>query len=67
MIQNITSPSFKARMIFTNKNTIKQKLFSSNSFVNVLHTRKAKEPSGLLKFIFGIKKKTKLPTYKGQK
>ena len=67
MIKNISPVNFEARLIFANQTAkTMPKLKSNKSSIAVLHDKKTKEPSWLLKLIFGIKKKTKLPSYKGQ-
>ena len=67
MITNYSSTNFEARLMFVNQSKKIKPATSTKSCIKVLHDKKTKEPSWLLKLIFGIKKKIKIPTYKGQK
>lgn len=67
MISNISSQNFKARIVFTTPNTkVKPYATQHTSQAAVLHTKKGKEPSWLLKLLFGLKKKIKFPSLKGE-
>ena len=67
MQNNIHPVSFNARMVFLKpKGSPNYEIAVEKTIIPSLNVQK-KAPNGLLKFIFGIHKKTKLPTYKGQK
>lgn len=67
MITNITNQNFKARIVFINPKTVVKPYVKQRSInTAVLHKNKTSEPSWLLKLLFGIKKKTKLPSLKGE-
>lgn len=63
-----SQPTFKARFIFVNPET-KVKPFVEPAKFNSgkTHMCKTKKPSWFLKLFFGIRKKVKLPSYKGEK
>lgn len=67
MIHNITQINFEARLTFKPANSEVKKISTNKRALSMLHNTITAEPKSLLKFIFGIKKQTKLPTIQGKK